>query len=92
MTELEKDIQTALNADVELSKEDYAKKCAMADESTACHGVEGDAPVDEETRHARIRTNFYATTLNLLVNIYQLSAEIADSLKELRDGRNGKNE
>lgn len=92
MSELEQDINTALNANVDLSKEEYAKRCAIADESTKAHGVEGKAPVSEATRHKRVQTNFYATALNILINLYQLTAEIADTLKELNDGTRNKNE
>lgn len=89
MSELEKDINTALNANVDMSKEEYAKMCELADETTKVNGVEGKAPIDEETRHKRVQTNFYATALNILVNLYQLTAEIADSLKDLKEMNNG---
>ena len=89
MSELEKDINAALNANVDLGKEEYAKMCAHADETTKVNGVEGMAPIDEETRHKRVQTNFYATALNILVNLYQLTAEIADSLKYLKEINNG---
>ena len=89
MSELEKDINTALNANVDLGKEEYAKMCAHADETTKVNGVEGMAPIDEETRHKRVQTNFYATALNILVNLYQLTAEIADTLKELKEVEHG---
>lgn len=92
MSELEQDIETALNANVELSKEEYAEMCARADESTKANGVEGKAPVSEATRHKRVQTNFYATALNILINVYQLTAEIADTLKELKNGTRSKNE
>lgn len=91
MNDFANEIDVALNANVELSKEEYAKNCANADESTKTHGVEGRAPLSEATRHKRVQTNFYATALNILVNIYQLQCEIADSLKELNNARN-KNE
>ena len=91
MSELEQDINAALNANVNLSKEEYAKKCALADETTANNGVEGEAPLSEAERHKRVQTNFYATALNILINIYQMQCEIADSLKELNNARN-KNE
>ena len=92
MTELEKDIETALNANVDLSEEKYREVCEKADGCTKAHGVKGDAPLSEAKRHKRVQMNFYATALNILINIYQLTAEIADSLKELKnDGRSGKN-
>lgn len=89
MSELEQDINAALNANVDLGKEEYAKMCAQADETTMANGVEGTAPIDEETRHKRVQTNFYATALNVLVNLYQLTAEIADKLKELKEVEHG---
>ena len=92
MTELEKDIETALNANVDLSEEKYREVCEKADGCTKTHGVKGRAALTEARRHKRIQSNFYATALNILINIYQLTAEIADSLKELKnDGRSGKN-
>lgn len=92
MTELEKDIETALNANVDLSDEEYRAVCEKADGCTKAHGVKGRAALSEARRHKRIQLNFYATALNILINIYQLTAEIADSLKELKnDGRSGKN-
>jgi hypothetical protein len=93
MTEYDKDIEMALNADVELSEKEYAEKCAMMDESTKQHGVEGKAPLSEAKRHKRIQTNYYATSMNILINMYQVLAEIAADLKELKNnGGNGKNE
>lgn len=89
MSELEKDINTALNANVDMSKEEYAKMCELADETTKVNGVEGKAPVSEAVRHKRVQTNFYATALNILVNLYQLTAEIADTLKELKEVEHG---
>lgn len=89
MSELEQDINAALNANVELSEEAYAAMCAKADENTATHGIEGEAPISEELRHKRVQTNFYATALNILINIYQLQAEVADTLKELKELKNG---
>lgn len=89
MNELEKDIMAALNANVELSKEEYAKVNALADESTKANGVQGRAPISESTRQKRVQTNFYATALNIMINLYQLTAEIADTLKELKERSNG---
>ena len=91
MTELEKDIETALNANVDLNEEEYREVCEKADGCTKAHGVKGRAALSEARRHKRVQTNFYATALNILINIYQLTAEIAESLKELNDGRSGEN-
>ena len=84
----EEEINAALNADTDLSREEYAKKCAMMDESTKQHGVEGEPPITEEERHKRIQSNFYATVMNILINMYQLLADIAEDTKGLRNGRN----
>ena len=95
MIESGEEINVALNANVDLSKEEYAKANAMADEATAINGVEGKAPKSEALRHKRVQTNFYATALNVLINMYQLTAEIADTLKSLKesvDGTRSKNE
>jgi hypothetical protein len=93
MTELEKDIETALHADCDLSPEEYEKKCALMDESTKNNGVEGDAPIDENTRHKRIQSNFYATAMNVLINMYQIMADMSADIEELKNnGRSGKNE
>jgi hypothetical protein len=93
MTELEKDIETALHADCDLSPEEYAQKCALMDESTKNNGVEGDAPIDENTRYKRIQSNFYATAMNVLINIYQIIADMSADIEELKNnGRSGKNE
>ena len=90
--ELNDDINMALNANVDMSTEDYAELTKKMDESTKNHGVKGKAPISESVRHKRIQSNFYATALNILINMYQLLAEMDDSLKELRDGRKGKDE
>lgn len=89
MNDFEEEINTALNANVDMSKEEYVKACTAADKSTKTHGVEGRAPISEAVRHKRVQTNFYATALNILVNIYQLTAEVADTLKELKELNNG---
>lgn len=91
MSEFEQEINAALNANVDLSKDEYAKKSAMADESTAMHGVEGKAPISEALRHKRVQTNFYATALNILINMYQVECEIADMIKELKELNNARN-
>ena len=92
MTDFTNDIEQALNANTDLTQEEYAKMNAEMDESTKKHGVKGRGALTESIRHKRVQTNFYATALNILVNMYQLTAEIADRLKELSDDGNGKNE
>lgn len=88
MIDFENEVEQALNENVDMSKEEYVEQSKKMDDSTKKHGVEGRAPVSEAIRHKRVQTNFYATALNVLVNIYQLTAEIAERLKELTDGRN----
>lgn len=57
--------EKALNEDIDLSREEYAEKKAKADEITAAHGVEGEAPLSEEERERRMRMNFYGSVLNV---------------------------
>lgn len=57
--------EKALNEDIDLSREEYAEKKARADEITAAHGVEGEAPLSEEERERRMRMNFYGSVLNV---------------------------
>lgn len=92
MINFEEDINTALNANADLSEKEYVKMCAKMDDSTKQHGVKGKAALSEAKRHKRIQSNFYATALNILINMYQIIAEMAVDLKELNNGRNGKNE
>lgn len=62
---MENEIKQALENNVDLSKEEYAEKNKMADQSTKMHGVEGKAPISEALRHKRIQTNYYGTSLNI---------------------------
>ena len=87
----EEDIKTALEADTDLTEEEYIEKCALMDESTKNHGVKGKASLSEARRHRRIQSNYYATSLNILINMYQVMLEMAAELKELKDnGTNSK--
>lgn len=99
MEDLEKDIETALNANVDLTTEEYVSLSKKMDESTKSHGVKGKAPVSESTRHKRVQTNFYSTATNIFINMYQVMLEsqkvlfaMYDEIKELRNGRKGKDE
>ena len=67
--ELEQFIDNALNQDVELTRKEYREKCEQADATAEAHDVEGEAPLTEVERHARIQTNFYGTVLNFLASI-----------------------
>lgn len=62
-------IKAALEKDVDLSAEEYREKCRKADASTAVHGVEGKAPVSEAVRSKRIQSNFYGTSLNVMLSV-----------------------
>lgn len=83
MNELKKAIDEALNADVDLSREEYAEKCAKADEVTAAHGVEGDAPISEEERERRMRMNYYGSMINIGMNILAAFNEVCARLESL---------
>lgn len=82
-------IKQALTRNVDLSKEEYAAKMQEADKSTKTHGVEGEAPLTEAERHARIQSNFYGTLLNymaaLLGEITETNALLDQIIKEMED-------
>lgn len=68
-SELEKYIEESLTKGVDLSPGEYKAQCEKADATAENNGVEGSAPIDEETRHKRIQCNFYGTILNFLASI-----------------------
>ena len=70
MTETKDYIKDALERDAALSREEYAEKQKKADEITAAHGVEGEAPLSEEERERRMRMNFYGSMLNVMMALY----------------------
>lgn len=85
-------INEALNKDVELLPEEYKAKCEQADATAEFHGAEGAAPIDEDTRHKRIQSNFYGTVLNFLASILCEASETNRLLGELvkkKEGDNG---
>ncbi len=88
---IEEYVDKALHHDVELSRKEYMAKCAKADAVAKEQGIEGDAPLTEAERHARIRTNFYGTVLNFLASIMcevsETNRMLAELLKEKNDGR-----
>lgn len=77
-------IKTALEKDVDLSTEEYHEKCRNADASTAAHGVDGKAPISEAVRSKRIQSNFYGTSLNVMLSVLaelnQANANLSDLL------------
>ena len=85
MMDKEEMIQKALEKDIELSPEEYAEKMKSADKATEAHGVEGDAPVNEEERERRIRMNFYGTMLNVEMSILAALDDINNNLKVLNN-------
>lgn len=91
---IEEQVEKALNEDIDLSDEEMKKKHQEADKITKAHGVEGDAPIDEEKRLARMTMNFYGSILNVCVNllgavnnleklVYQQNAMIASLHKKV---------
>lgn len=96
MDKLKKGIIRALNKDINLSPAEYAEKCREADKTTENNGIKntarGKTPiVNEELRHKRVQTNFYGTTLNLLLNICISLGELTEEIKEL-NGKKKENE
>ena len=69
MSELDEMIQNALNADVDLSEEEYRAKMEQADRSTEAHGMTKKAPLSEAKRHKRIEMNYYGLSINYMANL-----------------------
>lgn len=88
MSELKEMIDNALNADTELPREEYAKKCAEADKITAAHGIEGEAPLTEEERERRMRMNYYGSIINIGMNVLAALNEVCARLESI-DGKIG---
>lgn len=78
-------IDKALNEDVDLSREEYAAKKAKADEVTAAHGVEGEAPLTEDERERRIRMNYYGSTLNIMMAILSAIDDLCERITTLNN-------
>lgn len=78
---MNKEIEKALHANVDLPDEEYEKLTAQADQSTERHGVEGKAPVSEAKRHKRIQSNFYGTSVNIGMQILSALANVETLLK-----------
>lgn len=78
-------VQKALNEDIDLSREDYAAKRARADEITAAHGVEGEAPLSEDERERRMRMNYYGSTLNILMAVLAAIDDLANRITTLNN-------
>lgn len=78
-------IEKALNANVDLSREEFAKKAEEADRITAAHGVGGEAPLTEEERERRMRMNYYGSVLNIAMAVLAAVDDLADKLVTLNN-------
>ena len=83
--ETQEAIDKALNEDVDLSREEYAAKKARADEITAAHGVEGEAPLSEEERCRRMLMNFMGSMINITMALLSSMDEVNNSLVTLNN-------
>ena len=78
-------IKQALEADIDLPREEYAAKCTKADAMTAANGIEGKAPINEEDRERRMRMNYYGITINLMMNMLAAIDELANRVTMLNN-------
>ena len=78
---MNEEIKNALEDGVDLTDEEYRSRAETADRTTEIHGVDGEAPLDEEKRQRRIQTNFYGTALNILLAMYSAAEEILTILR-----------
>lgn len=78
-------IDKALTDNINLSRDEYQALCKKADEVTAAHGVEGEAPLSEEERERRMRMNFYGSTLNVMMAILAAIDDLANRITTLNN-------
>jgi hypothetical protein len=78
--EIKEAIDKALNSNVDMTREEFAEKAAMADRATEAHGIGGEAPLTEEERERRMRMNYYGTVINVGMSILAALDDIADKL------------
>ncbi len=78
-------ITEALERDIDLSREEYARKAKEADRVTAAHGIEGEAPLTEAEREARMRMNYYGISLNLFMNLLAAINDVAERVTVLNN-------
>lgn len=83
--EMQEMIGKALNEDVDLTREEYAAKKARADEITAAHGVEGEAPLSEEERCRRMLMNFMGSMINITMALLASVDQVNDNLVTLNN-------
>ena len=82
MSNLDKQIEEALNKDVNLTEEEYKEKILKADKCTEAHGIVNKrVAVTEAVRHKRIQSNFYGIALNFLSSILAEMENQSISLK-----------
>lgn len=62
---IEEQVKQALNADLDLSEEEYKAKNSAADNTTKAHGVKGRGALTEAQRHKRMSMNYMGSSLNL---------------------------
>lgn len=78
-------VEKALNEDLDLTRDEYAEKKKRADEITAAHGVEGEAPITEEERERRMRMNYYGSTLNIMMAMLAAIDDLAERITTLNN-------
>lgn len=78
-------IDNALTRDIDISREEYAEKCAKADRTTAANGVEGEAPLNEEERERRMRMNYYGSVINIGMAILAALDDVANRIGMLNN-------
>lgn len=66
---LQKQIEEALEKDVDLTDEEYRLKDEKADTVTKAHGQDTKAPISEAKRFKRIQRNFFGLSINYLACI-----------------------
>ena len=80
----EEQIKEALNRNVELSAEEYEenfkKACACADGNIKKARKYANKPVSEATKHKRIQSNFYGSSINYLSAMYDEICRLNDML------------
>lgn len=86
--ELERQIRKTLEKDCDLPEEEYLKKFGKADAAAKFNGAPDETPVDEETRHKRIQSNFFGLCINYLAAILGEVTETNNLLREYM--KNGK--
>lgn len=81
---MKEEIKEALERNVELTEEEYSKVFEKAED--CANGNIGKArqyankPVSEKTKHLRIQSNFYGSSINFLSAIYDELTRMNDML------------